>query len=108
MGKEKNHINIVVIGHVDRRVLMRISAFARFAAPFRCADAFARSLHSGKSTTTGHLIYKLGGIDKRVIVREAARQQTAPAQAAAASTRADAPARCGPRRSAGEVREGGR
>ncbi|GBG75271.1 hypothetical protein CBR_g19904 [Chara braunii] len=37
MGKEKSHINIVVIGHVD----------------------------SGKSTTTGHLIYKLGGIDKR-------------------------------------------
>ncbi|CAI7775398.1 unnamed protein product [Closterium sp. NIES-53] len=41
MGKEKLHINIVVIGHVD----------------------------SGKSTTTGHLIYKLGGIDKRVIER---------------------------------------
>ncbi|KAL4593728.1 hypothetical protein ACB092_M016400 [Castanea dentata] len=40
-GKEKVHINIVVIGHVD----------------------------SGKSTTTGHLIYKLGGIDKRVIER---------------------------------------
>jgi len=39
MGKEKLHINIVVIGHVD----------------------------SGKSTTTGHLIYKCGGIDKRVI-----------------------------------------
>jgi len=39
MGKEKVHINIVVIGHVD----------------------------SGKSTTTGHLIYKCGGIDKRVI-----------------------------------------
>jgi len=39
MGKEKPHINIVVIGHVD----------------------------SGKSTTTGHLIYKLGGIDKRTI-----------------------------------------
>merc|ERR1712002_319384 len=37
--KEKIHINIVVIGHVD----------------------------SGKSTTTGHLIYKCGGIDKRVI-----------------------------------------
>merc|ERR1719495_3084496 len=33
------HINIVVIGHVD----------------------------SGKSTTTGHLIYKCGGIDKRTI-----------------------------------------
>ncbi|KAJ1976166.1 translation elongation factor EF-1 alpha, partial [Dimargaris xerosporica] len=39
MGKEKQHINVVVIGHVD----------------------------SGKSTTTGHLIYKCGGIDKRTI-----------------------------------------
>lgn len=39
MGQEKTHINIVVIGHVD----------------------------SGKSTTTGHLIYKCGGIDKRTI-----------------------------------------
>jgi elongation factor 1-alpha len=39
MGKEKVHINVVVIGHVD----------------------------SGKSTTTGHLIYKLGGIDERTI-----------------------------------------
>jgi elongation factor 1-alpha len=39
MGKEKTHVNIVVIGHVD----------------------------SGKSTTTGHLIYKCGGIDKRTI-----------------------------------------
>lgn len=39
-GKEdKLHINVVVIGHVD----------------------------SGKSTTTGHLIYKCGGIDKRTI-----------------------------------------
>lgn len=37
--KEKAHINIVVIGHVD----------------------------AGKSTTTGHLIYKCGGIDKRTI-----------------------------------------
>jgi elongation factor 1-alpha len=39
MGKEKVHINLVVIGHVD----------------------------AGKSTTTGHLIYKCGGIDKRTI-----------------------------------------
>jgi len=39
MGKEKVHISIVVVGHVD----------------------------SGKSTTTGHLIYKCGGIDKRTI-----------------------------------------
>jgi len=38
-GKDKLHINIVVIGHVD----------------------------SGKSTSTGHLIYKCGGIDKRAI-----------------------------------------
>ena len=33
------HVNLVVIGHVD----------------------------SGKSTSTGHLIYKCGGIDKRTI-----------------------------------------
>lgn len=39
MGKDKTHISIVVIGHVD----------------------------SGKSTSTGHLIYKCGGIDKRTI-----------------------------------------
>ncbi|KAM4889334.1 LOW QUALITY PROTEIN: elongation factor 1-alpha 1-like [Thomomys bottae] len=38
-GTEKTHTNIVVIGHVD----------------------------SGKSTTTGHLIYKGSGIDKRTI-----------------------------------------
>jgi len=37
--KEKPHVNLVVIGHVD----------------------------SGKSTTTGHLIYKCGGISKRQI-----------------------------------------
>eukprot|EP01005_Ploeotia_sp_CARIB1_P001961 NODE_86_length_1667_cov_5410.309091_g84_i0.p1 GENE.NODE_86_length_1667_cov_5410.309091_g84_i0~~NODE_86_length_1667_cov_5410.309091_g84_i0.p1 ORF type:complete len:447 (-),score=136.74 NODE_86_length_1667_cov_5410.309091_g84_i0:206-1546(-) len=39
MGKEKMHVNLVVIGHVD----------------------------AGKSTATGHLIYKCGGIDKRTI-----------------------------------------
>jgi len=39
MGKEKMHVSLVVIGHVD----------------------------SGKSTSTGHLIYKCGGIDKRTI-----------------------------------------
>jgi elongation factor 1-alpha len=41
MAKEKVNINIVVIGHVN----------------------------SGKSTTTGHLIYKLGGIDNHDIER---------------------------------------
>lgn len=39
MPKVKEHVNLVVIGHVD----------------------------AGKSTTTGHLIYKCGGIDKRTI-----------------------------------------
>uniref|UniRef100_A0A8C5L062 Tr-type G domain-containing protein n=1 Tax=Jaculus jaculus TaxID=51337 RepID=A0A8C5L062_JACJA len=39
MGKEKTHINIVITGQID----------------------------SGKFTTTGHLIYKYGGIDKRTI-----------------------------------------
>jgi elongation factor 1-alpha len=39
MRKQKPHVNLVVIGHVD----------------------------SGKSTTSGHLIYKCGGIDKRTI-----------------------------------------
>jgi elongation factor 1-alpha len=39
MPKDKTHVNLVVIGHVD----------------------------SGKSTTTGHLIYLCGGIDKRTI-----------------------------------------
>jgi elongation factor 1-alpha len=39
MPTEKVHVSLVVIGHVD----------------------------AGKSTTTGHLIYKCGGIDKRTI-----------------------------------------
>uniref|UniRef100_A0A8C2RA28 Tr-type G domain-containing protein n=1 Tax=Capra hircus TaxID=9925 RepID=A0A8C2RA28_CAPHI len=39
MGKEKTHINIIVIGHVD----------------------------SGRSTTTGQLVYKCGGINQRTV-----------------------------------------
>jgi len=39
MPKDRIHVNLVVIGHVD----------------------------AGKSTSTGHLIYKCGGIDKRTI-----------------------------------------
>ena len=53
MGKEKTHINVVVIGHVD----------------------------SGKSTTTGHLIHKCGGIDNRTIEKfkkEAAKNVSSP------------------------------
>lgn len=41
MSDEKVHINIVVIGHVDH----------------------------GKSTTTGHLIFKCGGVDERTIAK---------------------------------------
>jgi len=40
-GKEKERINLVVIGHVD----------------------------AGKSTSCGHLIYKCGGIDARTLER---------------------------------------
>jgi len=39
MPKEKVHVNLIIIGHVD----------------------------AGKSTSTGHLIYKCGGIDERTI-----------------------------------------
>jgi elongation factor 1-alpha len=39
MNTEKEHLSLVVIGHVD----------------------------SGKSTTTGHLVYKCGGLDKRTL-----------------------------------------
>ncbi|XP_036377240.1 elongation factor 1-alpha [Megalops cyprinoides] len=39
MPKDRIHINVVIIGHVD----------------------------SGKSTTTGHLLYKCGGVDPRTI-----------------------------------------
>ncbi|KAL1923978.1 translation elongation factor EF-1 alpha [Calcarisporiella thermophila] len=41
MGKEKSHIDIIFVGHVD----------------------------SGKSTTAGHLIYNLGGIDDATLRR---------------------------------------
>lgn len=59
MGKEKTHINIVVIGHVD----------------------------SGKSTTTGHLIYKCGGIDKRTIEKfEKEAAEVSPGAPTSAST----------------------
>merc|ERR1719168_521263 len=40
-GKKKKHLGIVVVGHVD----------------------------AGKSTTTGHLMFKLGGIDERTLTK---------------------------------------
>ena len=39
MGKEKTHVSLVVIGHVD----------------------------SGKSTATGHMVYKCGGLATRTL-----------------------------------------
>ncbi|KAF3812628.1 hypothetical protein GH733_019430 [Mirounga leonina] len=53
MGKKKTHINVVITGHVDL----------------------------SKSITTGHLIYKCGGIDKKTIVKfekETAEMERAP------------------------------
>jgi len=41
MKSDKQHVSVVVIGHVD----------------------------AGKSTTTGHLIYKLGGIEPRILAK---------------------------------------
>ena len=49
MGKEKSHINLVVIGHVD----------------------------AGKSTTSGHLIYQCGGINSRDMAKLDADSQAA-------------------------------
>merc|ERR1719195_2048391 len=40
-GKKRKHLGIVVVGHVD----------------------------AGKSTTTGHLMFKLGGIDDRTLTK---------------------------------------
>ncbi len=61
MGKEKTHVNVVVIGHVGK-FLARVDLSLH-----RPVLTTACSSDSGKSTTTGHLIYKCGGIDKRTI-----------------------------------------
>lgn len=58
MGKEKLHVNVVG------------ALFCAFLVPsitdlYQCI--VIGHVDSGKSTTTGHLIYKCGGIDKRTI-----------------------------------------
>jgi elongation factor 1-alpha len=55
MGKEKTHVNVVgeFLSMSHRLVYSRIAVIGH--------------VDSGKSTTTGHLIYKCGGIDKRTI-----------------------------------------
>ena len=62
MGKEKTHVNVV--GGFR-------SAFRRDSNITHCffvsSITVIGHVDSGKSTTTGHLIYKCGGIDKRTI-----------------------------------------
>jgi elongation factor 1-alpha len=60
MGKEKIHVNVV-----GAPIFHAISC-PRYSP---CSPPFPVIGHvdSGKSTTTGHLIYKCGGIDKRTI-----------------------------------------
>jgi len=60
MGKDKTHVNVV-------------GAYTLYCPSHswkKVADheiAVIGHVDSGKSTTTGHLIYKCGGIDKRTI-----------------------------------------
>jgi elongation factor 1-alpha len=58
MGKEKIHVNVVG-AHI----------YILYYSYFSCLSQLLVIGHvdSGKSTTTGHLIYKCGGIDKRTI-----------------------------------------
>jgi elongation factor 1-alpha len=58
MGKDKIHVNVV-------GALLSISAL--FFFEYRLTHLVIGHVDSGKSTTTGHLIYKCGGIDKRTI-----------------------------------------
>ena len=64
MGKEKTHVNVVGMFpsafRCDCRTSSDVSSFPPLSTVIGHVD-------SGKSTTTGHLIYKCGGIDKRTI-----------------------------------------
>ena len=57
MGKEKLHVNVV-----GESLSAALPPFASWLP-----IAVIGHVDSGKSTTTGHLIYKCGGIDKRTI-----------------------------------------
>jgi elongation factor 1-alpha len=56
MGKEKTHVNVVG-APIFHSLLYHVFTFPPVIG----------HVDSGKSTTTGHLIYKCGGIDKRTI-----------------------------------------
>ena len=67
MGKEKTHISLVVIGHVDCGTFTHFCWSMRYRIPptqFSHFPSFPEHI-TGKLATAGHLIYKLGGIDKR-------------------------------------------
>ena len=57
MGKEKTHVNVVGEYLIDRKIAKYLTKILSVIG----------HVDSGKSTTTGHLIYKCGGIDKRTI-----------------------------------------
>ena len=61
MGKEKSHINVV--GQCPPFCLPYLACVTKITP----IDLVIGHVDSGKSTTTGHLIYKCGGIDKRTI-----------------------------------------
>jgi elongation factor 1-alpha len=78
MGKEKIHINLVFIGHVDSGNSTTtghlINKCGGIEKKFNMGKEKTHinlvvigHVDAGKSTTTGHLIYKCGGIDKRTI-----------------------------------------
>ncbi|XP_037467125.1 uncharacterized protein LOC119339044 [Triticum dicoccoides] len=88
IGKDKTHINILVIGHVDHHWPSDLQAIREVDGGGAGVPGAQRSTRPelpechgqgtrlastswslAMSTTTGHLIYKLGGIDKRVIER---------------------------------------
>ena len=58
MGKEKSHVNVVGV-----YILCNVYLEKKYLQFFLVIG----HVDSGKSTTTGHLIYKCGGIDKRTI-----------------------------------------
>jgi len=62
MGKEKTHVNVYVVPFA-------VSWFFIFEERvwLPSFSVVIGHVDSGKSTTTGHLIYKCGGIDKRTI-----------------------------------------
>lgn len=60
MGKEKDHVNVV--GMYLLSILSMVNLYLMMTTHIVIGH-----VDSGKSTTTGHLIYKCGGIDKRTI-----------------------------------------